>query len=933
MNWRLSFLFWALPTLLIAQKWHALPTKIKDNDSSIDFKPTRYQVAQVDDAEIKKILWSTQVESDYKAKATLLKIMMPDQTIKTFAIQQYSMMEPALAARFPEIRTYSGQQVDDPHTRIHLSYTVHGLRASISGHGEKTYIDYYQRGDKNTKIIYRKADYPNKEDFSCSVENMKIDKTALPEHSHRSAVGNCTLHTLRLAISVTGEYSTYHGASSDGTPADHQLVHSAVVTSVDRMNQVFQQDLGIRMILVANNDDLYYFDASNDPFTNQSSSATLNTNQTTTNNIIGSANYDIGHNYNTGANSGLAQLFAACNNNGKARGASGRIDPIGDPFSVDYVAHEIGHQLGAKHTQNNDCNRNNNTAVEPGSASTIMGYAGICSPNVQGNSDDHYHAISINEIRTGNGASTLGCAQQIQNFGNSDPTVTVATTSYTIPHSTPFILTAMGGDADGDPLTYCWEQIDNEIATMPPQPTNTSGPAFRSVSPSPSPSRYFPSFANLKSGVTTWEVLPSVARTMDFRVTVRDWHDGPGDSDAGCTSEVDVSVTTSGSIGSFDVTSHSADEVWTAGTTKTVTWDVAGTTSSPISCANVDIVISTDGSTFDNAIVLAANVPNNGSASITVPNIDVALTRYMVRCSDNIFFDINDGHITIGDYVSKCNTYSPSDLPITISASGTPTITSNLTVAESGQLSNLKITSLQGTHTYMSDLNFTLISPDGSSLQFWSEPCSNTNNFDIKFDDAAANNSWPCPPVDGLWYQPDNALRFLDGKEVNGQWSLQVYDDTNQDGGSLNAWSIEICSVKPANACDLVVSNTNTSGPGSFQAAYDCAEAGDVILLSSDIANSDIPLSGGYAIDKDITIRGNQDGVNFDLGIGTLYILGGRTVTLEGFSVTHNGPLTTLNNSGSLTLKNMKVYNNNKLQVYNSSGSMINVDGNVELKK
>ena len=145
----------------------------------------------------------------------------------------------------------------------------------------------------------------------------------------------------------------------------------------------------------------------------------------------------------------------------------------------------MGHQFGGNHTQYNNCNRNASTAMEPGSASTIMGYAGICSPDVQNNSDPYFHAISLQEIKTFLTGSGNGCAQIVGTFVNNAPNVT-AQPNYTIPKSTPFVLTLNASDPDGNPISYVWDQMNSYVSpaqTMPPASTNISGPMFRSISP------------------------------------------------------------------------------------------------------------------------------------------------------------------------------------------------------------------------------------------------------------------------------------------------------------------------------------------------------------------------------------------------------------------------------------------------------------------
>jgi hypothetical protein len=303
----------------------------------------------------------------------------------------------------------------------------------------------------------------------------------------------------------------------------------------------------------------------------------------------------------------------------------------------------MGHQFGANHTFNNSCgnNRNGGTAVEPGSGSSIMAYAGICPPNVQPHSDDYFTAISIQEMWAfvKNGAGQCGA----QSATNNLPPTADAGPDYTIPKSTPFILKGIATDPDGDALTHCWEQMNPQIAPMPPQNTSTVGPAFRTIDPLASPDRYMPALVTVLNNQTQslWEVVPSVGRNMSFRYTVRDNVAGGGSS-----ASDNMVVTTDGTAGPFLVTSQDTPTTWTIGNTETITWDVAGTDVAPVSCPTVDIWFSTDGGqTYP--ISLALNVPNNGSALIDVPNVNTTTGRLMVMSSNNIFYDLNNAAITV----------------------------------------------------------------------------------------------------------------------------------------------------------------------------------------------------------------------------------------------------------------------------------------------
>jgi subtilisin-like proprotein convertase family protein len=141
----------------------------------------------------------------------------------------------------------------------------------------------------------------------------------------------------------------------------------------------------------------------------------------------------------------------------------------------------------------------------------------------------------------------------------------------------------------------------------------------------------------------------------------------------------------------------------------------------------------------------------------------------------------------------SCQTFASTNVPITISASGTPTITSTINVAQSGTINNLDVLNLIGTHTWVSDLTVSLTSPQNTTVQLFSGICTNQDNFDLNFSDAAAPGAIPCPPTTGLTYQPTGSLADFNGEDMQGVWTLTVSDGFNQDGGQLQSWSLNIC--------------------------------------------------------------------------------------------------------------------------------------------
>lgn len=574
--------------------------------------------------------------------------------LQSFRVFEAPTFAAELQARHPNIRSYAAQGIDDPTAVARFSVSDVGVNVMISSvHYSTIYIDPYTQ-DKNYYISYNINTLPDSNGFECLVEGST--DLEVPTDLNRNA-DDGKLRTYRLALACTRQYASFHlnqqGVDPNATDdVKKAAVLSAMNVTMTRVNGIYERDVAVTMVIVPNNEELIFLTAATDPYTNNNGFTMLGQNQTQCDQKIGNDNYDIGHVFSTGGG-GIAGLRVPCVTGQKARGVTGLGAPIGDSFNIDFVAHEMGHQFGANHTFNGTSggcgggNRNISTAMEPGSGSTIMGYASLCgNQNVQFSSDDYFHAISIQEIWSNIkfGASS-SCA--VLTDTNNAPPVADAGANYTIPKSTPFVLTGVATDPDGDALSHCWEQMNAQSSTQPPVSTSTQGPTFRTITPQATSERYFPKMSYIIAGnlggnsSNKWEVVPSVGRVMNFRYTVRDNFAG-----GGSTANSNMRVTVDGDSGPFVVTSQSEISYWDTNTTQTITWDVAGTDASPVDCANVDIFFSTDsGVTFP--ITLALNVPNTGSAVVNVPNLNTIRGRLMVKGSDHIFLNVNGAAIVV----------------------------------------------------------------------------------------------------------------------------------------------------------------------------------------------------------------------------------------------------------------------------------------------
>lgn len=642
---------------------------------------------EVDLAATKDMLGSVPHESISQA-SFLLSLPNPKGQWETFSVFAYDLLPPELAGRFPDISTYWGQSVSDPTHKLRLDVTYQGLHAQVLSPEGDWYIDPAYQNSTTYYHAYFKKDLPNlhQGDFYC--EEVGEVKPEAPESTDNLSPIGGTRRTYRLAVATTGEYTTFHG----GTVTSAM---SAVTTAINRVNGIYESEFAVRMTLIPNNDILIFTNASTDPYTNDNGSTMLGQNQSTLTSLIGGTNYDIGHVFSTGGG-GIASLGSVCSSSAKAQGVTGLPNPIGDAFYVDYVCHEIGHQFNGSHTFNStsgSCsgNRSGNNAYEPGSGSTIMAYAGICSPdNVQNFSDSYFNARSFVTVRsfiTGTGGA---CASNTAS-GNTPPIVNVEAVK-TMPISTPFKLTATGSDADGDPITYCWEQYNRGAAIgLAATPTTGTPPLFRSFDPDTARTRYFPRLAVVVANASVpTEKLPTYTRAMTFRVTVRD-----NKANAGGTSYAELALQASALAGPFTVTSPSSvADFWAVGFPATVTWDVANTDQTPVNCATVNIRLSVDGG-LSFPYVLVSNTANDGTETFVVPNLPGASNLYLNQCrvmveaADNYFYNVSSGDFTVNNILGEDHL---SDQGLLVYPNPSPEGLFHV----QGAIGNLRVTDLSG---------------------------------------------------------------------------------------------------------------------------------------------------------------------------------------------------------------------------------------------
>lgn len=693
--------------------------------------------------------------AELRDSQSIVSLPMPDGLFLRLRIEESPALTPQLAERYPALKSYRGQSLDDPGTVARFAWSPRGLHALVLTKDQAISIAPIGAGDSMNYVSYYGQDAVQPHEVECLAEQLPAmiepnARVAAPQF----AFGNVQ-RQFRIAIATTVEYSNdpnLGGGSVESTLASINAWLNAV-------NVIYERDLAIHFKLAANNDRVIFTQTDN--FSNGNATAMLSEVRGVLSQTLGTASYDLGHVLGTGSG-GTANSSVVCVDAGAAGAFKGggvtlfnSAATVGNTFFITRLAHEIAHQFGATHTYNDtDVNsacgpgRNSFSAWEPGSGLTIMSFAGSCNPITTVRAL-HFHGGSLAQINAF--LQTAGTCNTSVNANNAVPTVN-AGADFRIPRNTPFALTATATDADifdAPNLTYAWEQIDAGSIEYPNPPftdandgPNSTRPLFRPGLPSLNRVRIFPDWqyvlndgndAPLKreeNGVEVFnaESLPRVARLLNFKVTVRDGRGGVADDD--------VQLIVDDTAGPFAVTAPNANEQWAGGSVQTVSWSVNNTNGAAVNVTQVRITLSTDGGNSFPIVLLTAT-PNDGSETITVPaGLSSAAARVRIEAIGNIFFDISDTNFSLTPGTPACPTIATLNPPRG-QAGVNVTITGDHFAGVSAVRFNNNI---NATFTIISDKQIRAVVPGGATtgpIRLLRSDCADTNS--AAFTVAACN--------------------------------------------------------------------------------------------------------------------------------------------------------------------------------------------------
>ncbi len=758
---------------------------------------------------------SKKINNTHKSETALLRLPLPDGGRADFIFKN----TPLYKSQPASIKSLSGASLDQK-IPIKLTLTSSGLIGMMKYQNGYWFIEPHNY-QKDKYHLYNINELPQ---ASCGSDHLNKALDHIKKTGYKSSApfptGNLMRH-FRMAAAATGEMTQRLGSQS--------AARDQIIAIINAANLIYESELAITFDLIdqsVNGMEIIFTDGANDPFTVNETFASAGNAQSGfiamhSSQILTFDQYDIGHVFHVTEGaccsaSGQAGP-AVCINNNKASAWSqfSQNSPVG--FITTLFVHEVGHQFQAWHSYNAsggnpgntsfcDYGWDNDTAIEPGSGSTIMAYGNNCSSPVDyvldsPNNESYFHTKSLEQINVAL-SSTSACYTTTET-GNSPP-VSDAGQDFVLPKATPFELVGMASDQDGDILSYVWEQYD--IASKSDKGalgslisgdggytavnSTDQAPLFRSVM-SNSTNRVFPRLQYILDGTNDphdnlGEDLPQVGRNMTFRFTVRDNATSGGGVDSD-----ETELTVDGDKGPFLITNLTGDTTLSGGMSINVEWSVNGT---DLISPNIQIALSIDGG-YTFPVVLKESTPNDGSESVTIPTDITVSSNARIKISSlhhptASFFDINDSNLSTQPQGIVCETYMSTDLPITILDN--QSVSSKLSITTEGVITDLDVVNLKGTHSWIGDVLFSLIGPDNTEIDIVDRRCNSYDDFDLSLDDDAGS-SVPCPYNGGGTYQPDDTLSIFNGKDQFGTWTLVASDNFGSDQGEIESWGLKIC--------------------------------------------------------------------------------------------------------------------------------------------
>ena len=585
-------------------------------------------------------------------------IELPDgETITSYKVKKTAILSDELAQRYPQIETYSGYSLENPSKSVSFTWSPAGLSVVFEEDLKYAFVQPIDKKGKKHKA-YQRTEEIETTVFDCGTKaSPQTNKRTKRESSmlRNDYQSENSLRTIRIAVATTSSFTQFFGSKANTL--------AQIVSTIQRANQVYRSQMSIQFRLVSGEETIIE-NRSDDNLTSYiNQNWTGSVLQKFLDDRVGSANYDVGHLFHntTNANGNAGCIGCVCDDANKGKGFSaGNLSSSDlDRFDIDFFCHELGHQMGANHTHNLQ-NEGYGVQIEPGSGSTIMGYAGITGNNdVQSRTDPYFNHISVKQIV--DYIKKQSCPT-LETITNSPPEIGELH-NYTIPKGTAYVLKGTATDPDGDRLYYTWEQEDNlgSITYDRFSPNIPRGPMTRSVPPSESSERYIPRMSRILQGTLTernpnrrsvWETVSNVKRKLTWAFVVMDKKVGErnnreNDQVTGNTSYALIEVNVASDAGPFKVTSDKKKSYWFINKPHTITWDVADTDKNSVNTQKVTIYFSkNDGISFPT--IIAEGIPNNGSYTFT-PSASLTTSegRFMIKADENIFLAVNQGQITV----------------------------------------------------------------------------------------------------------------------------------------------------------------------------------------------------------------------------------------------------------------------------------------------